>query len=237
MLFRSFRYGSDTPWVIKDINLKIPKGERVGIIGITGSGKSTVVDLLMGLLEPTQGKIIVDGQLISQDDVRRSWQRAVAHVPQSIFLVDATIGENIAFGVPHDQIDFDRVRKAAQQAQIAEFIESRPEAYNAIVGERGIRLSGGQRQRIGIARALYKQASVLIFDEATSALDIYNENKILKEIYENKKDKTLIIISHRNNTVKYCDSIYVMEGGKIIDNGPFEQIIKKHSYLKETAIT
>ena len=223
----SFRYGSDTPWVIKDINLKIPKGERVGIIGITGSGKSTVVDLLMGLLKPTQGKIIVDGHPINRDDARRSWQRTVAHVPQSIFLVDATIGENIAFGVPHNQIDFDRVRKAAQQAQIAEFIESRPDGYNAFVGERGVRLSGGQRQRIGIARALYKQASVLIFDEATSALDNETEQSIIQTIENLGKDLTIFIIAHRLTTLSNCSMIVELSDLGVKKVGSYSDMINK----------
>jgi len=223
----SFRYGSDTPWVIQDINLKIPKGARVGIIGITGSGKSTVVDLLMGLLKPTQGKIIVDGHPINRDDARRSWQRTVAHVPQSIFLVDATIGENIAFGVPHNQIDFDRVRKAAQQAQIAEFIESRPDGYNAFVGERGVRLSGGQRQRIGIARALYKQASVLIFDEATSALDNETEQSIIQTIENLGKDLTIFIIAHRLTTLSNCSMIVELSDLGVKKVGSYSDMINK----------
>lgn len=163
-----FRYGSDGPWVLDGINLTISKGSRIGFIGSTGSGKSTALDLLMSLLEPTQGKILVDGRPIN-NEIRRAWQCTIAHVPQSIFLSDAAIAENIAFGVSPGQIDLNLVQRCAQQAQIAEFIESRPEGYSAFVGERGIRLSGGQRQRIGIARALYKKATVLIFDEATSS--------------------------------------------------------------------
>ena len=165
-----FRYSSDGPWVLDGVNFNIPKGDRVGFVGRTGSGKSTVLDLLMGLLEPNEGQILVDGQPISGNRLR-AWQRSIAHVPQTIYLADTTLAENIAFGVPPDTIDLDQVQQAARQAQIADFIESSPEGYQAYVGEHGIRLSGGQRQRIGIARALYKQASVLVFDEATSALD------------------------------------------------------------------
>ncbi len=150
--------------MLDGINLIIAKGARVGFVGSTGSGKSTVLDLVMGLLEPTHGRILVDGQPVSHE-YRRAWQRTVAHVPQSIFLADASVAENIAFGVPPQLIDLERARRAAEQAHIAEFIESRPHGYGEIAGERGVRLSGGQRQRIGIARALYKQASVLIFDE------------------------------------------------------------------------
>ncbi len=224
-----FKYNDNAPWVLEGLNLTIPKGTRVGIIGATGSGKSTVLDLLMGLLEPTQGQILVGGESISLDH-KRAWQRTVAHVPQSIFLTDATIAENIAFGVLPDQIDFDRVRCAAQQARIADFIESRPEAYSAKVGERGVRLSGGQSQRIGIARALYKQASVLIFDEATSALDNKTEDAVMQAIDGLSKDLTLIIIAHRLTTLKNCDVIVRLEGGRVCAETAYANIIniEKH---------
>ena len=174
----SFRYAADGPWILERFNLSIPRGARVGFVGSTGGGKSTMMDLLMGLLTPTEGEILVDGEPIHGARTR-AWQRAVVHVPQSIYLADATMAENIAFGVPRHAIDLARVRAAARRAQIAEFIESAPEGYDAIVGERGIRLSGGQRQRIGIARALYKQASVLVLDEATSSLDNLTEQLVL----------------------------------------------------------
>jgi ABC-type multidrug transport system fused ATPase/permease subunit len=208
----SFRYNSNGPWVIEDVNLSISKGARVGIVGATGSGKSTAVDLLMSLLEPTQGQILVDGQPVDFEN-KRAWQRTIAHVPQSIYLSDATIAENIAFGIPLDQIDLVRVRQAAQQAMIAEFVEGRPESYSAIVGERGVRLSGGQRQRIGIARALYKRASVLIFDEATSALDNETEQAVMQEIEGLSKDLTIFIIAHRLTTLKNCDVIIKLDVG------------------------
>ena len=172
---------SDGPWVLDGVSFNIPKGSRIGFVGVTGSGKTTLMDLLMGLLDPTEGQILVDGFPITGDRCR-SWQRKIAHVPQSIFLADITIAENIALGVPRKGIDMDRVRQAAQQAQIAEFIESRRNGYNEFVGERGIRLSGGQCQRIGIARALYKQASVLVFDEATSSLDNATEQAVMESI-------------------------------------------------------
>jgi ABC-type multidrug transport system fused ATPase/permease subunit len=210
----SFRYNSNTPWVLKGLNLTIPKGARVGIIGSTGSGKSTALDLLMGLLEPTQGVILVDGKPIKPDN-QRAWQLTIAHVPQSIFLADSTIAENIAFGIPPDQIDLDRVRKAAQQAKIADFIESGSEGYGAVVGERGVRLSGGQSQRIGIARALYKQASVLVFDEATSALDNETEKDVMRAIDILNKNVTIFIIAHRVNTLNGCDYIFKLEGGGV----------------------
>jgi len=225
-----FRYGSNSPWVLNGINLTIPKGARVGFVGRTGSGKSTVLDILMGLLEPTQGKVLVDGQPLTHE-LMRAWQRTIAHVPQSIFLADDTIAGNIAFGITPDQIDLERVRMAAKQARIAEFIESRPEGYNAIVGERGVRLSGGQRQRIGIARALYKQANVLIFDEATSALDSETEQSVMQAIEGLSEDLTIFIVAHRLSTLKNCHMIVQLEHGKINNKYSYEQLINTNNAL------
>jgi ATP-binding cassette subfamily B protein len=226
-----FQYSRNSPWVLDGVELTISKGARVGIIGSTGSGKSTLLDLLMGLLEPTRGKIMVDGCVLDQTN-QRAWQRTVAHVPQSIFLSDASIAENIAFGISAGKIDFNRVRTAAQQAQISDFIESRVEGYGAAVGERGVRLSGGQRQRIGIARALYKQASVLIFDEATSALDNETELAVMHTIEGLSKDLTLFIIAHRLTTLKNCDVVIKLEGGKneLISN--FDSILNNEMSAK-----
>jgi ABC-type multidrug transport system fused ATPase/permease subunit len=176
-----FRYRHDGPWVLQDFNLSIPKGGRIGIVGATGSGKSTVLDLLMGLLDPERGEILVDAVPVVGEQLG-AWQQLIAHVPQHIYLADSSIAENIAFGVARESIDRDRVRNAARQAHIAEFIESSTGGYDAHVGERGIRLSGGQRQRIGIARALYKRANVLVFDEATSALDSVTESSVMEAI-------------------------------------------------------
>lgn len=227
----SFRYSSHAPWVLDGIDLTIPKGARVGIIGSTGSGKSTALDLLMGLLEPTQGAILVDGQPISHL-TKCAWQRSIAHVPQNIFLADSTIAENIAFGIPLDQIDFVRVRKAAEHARLSEFIESRPDGYNAIVGERGVRLSGGQRQRIGIARALYKQASVLIFDEATSALDSGTELEVMSAIEGLSEHLTIFIIAHRLTTLRSCNVIVKLDCGRISAQYTYEQLINTAEILK-----
>jgi ATP-binding cassette subfamily B protein len=202
----SFRYSSETPWIFKDLSLTIPKGSRVGFIGTTGSGKSTLLDIIMGLLQPTEGDLEIDNQVVTPANYR-AWQAHIAHVPQAIFLADSTIEENIAFGIPKDQIDSLRVRQAAQQAQVAVVIESWPDQYQTIVGERGVRLSGGQRQRIGIARALYKQADVIIFDEATSALDNETEQSVIQAIEGLNKDLTLLIIAHRISTLKNCTQI------------------------------
>ena len=201
-----FRYTYETPWVIDNLSVKIPKGARVGFVGKTGSGKSTCLDLLMGLLKPSSGRITVDGTVIDERNLR-SWQRNIAHVPQAIYLADTSLAENIAFGVPPQNIDMKRVKQAARQAHIADFIESSPQGYQALVGERGIRLSGGQRQRIGIARALYKQATVLVFDEATSALDHETEQAVMEAIEGLSADLTILIIAHRLTTLKNCTQI------------------------------
>ena len=220
-----FRYAGEGPWVLDGLNLTIPKGARVGIVGSTGCGKSTTLDLLMGLLIPTEGELQVDGQLISGIRVR-AWQKTIAHVPQSIFLADSTLAENIAFGVPREAIIMSRVRLAASQAQIADFIESLPEGYQTLVGERGIRLSGGQRQRIGIARALYKRASVLVFDEATSALDNATEQTVIEAIESLNRDLTILLVAHRLSTVQNCDIIVEMEHGRVVAQGTYKQLIE-----------
>ena len=221
-----FRYGLQTPFVLKQLNLTITKGSRVGFIGMTGSGKSTLLDIVMGLLQPTEGTLEIDNQTVTSAN-HRSWQAHIAHVPQAIFLADSTIEENIAFGVPKDQIDIERVRQAAQQAQIAESIESWPMQYQTFVGERGIRLSGGQRQRIGIARALYKQADVIIFDEATSALDNETEQAVMQAIEGLSKDLTLLIIAHRLTTLKNCTQIVELGEGGIKRLGTYKEIVNQ----------
>jgi len=229
-----FRYGSDSPWVLDGLDLTIPKGTRVGLVGMTGSGKSTTLDLLMGLLEPTERQILVDGQPIEGARLR-AWQRTIAHVPQSIFLADITLAENIAFGVTPKAIDLDRVRLAARQAQIADFVESLPKGYEALVGERGVRLSGGQRQRIGIARALYKQASVLVFDEATSALDNATEQSVMDAIEGLNRDLTILLIAHRLTTVRRCDNIVELEHGRVVAQGTYEQLLESSPSFRSMA--
>jgi ATP-binding cassette, subfamily B, bacterial PglK len=180
----------------------------------------------MGLLQPTEGTLEVDGQRVMPSN-NRAWQVHIAHVPQAIFLADCTIEENIAFGVPKDQIDAQRVSQAARQAQIADSIESWPKQYQTIIGERGIRLSGGQRQRIGIARALYKQADVIIFDEATSALDNETEKAVMQAIENLSKDLTLLIIAHRLTTLKSCTQIVELSEGSIKRTGSYQDIVNQ----------
>ncbi len=209
----AFRYGPDQPMILEGVEIVIEKGDRVGIIGKTGSGKTTFVDLLMGLLDPVTGYVEVDGVRLTKGN-QGAWQRHIAHVPQNIFLTDNSIAENIAFGIPRAEIDLDRVKRAALQAQIAADVESWPDGYETRVGERGIRLSGGQRQRIGIARALYKQADVIVFDEATSALDGETERAVMKAIESLSGELTVFVIAHRRSTLKNCSKIIeVVKGG------------------------
>jgi ATP-binding cassette subfamily B protein len=222
----AFRYSSLTPWVLMDLNITIPKGSRIGFVGSTGSGKSTLLDIVMGLLQPTLGELEIDGQAISPSN-QRAWQAHIAHVPQAIYLADSTIEENIAFGVAKSEIDAQRVRIAAHQAQIADTIESWPNQYQTFVGERGIRLSGGQRQRIGIARALYKRADVIIFDEATSALDNETEQAVMQSIEGLGDGITLLIIAHRLTTLKNCSKIVEFGGGGIKRVGSYEDIVNR----------
>jgi ABC-type multidrug transport system fused ATPase/permease subunit len=209
----SFSYPLGNRPALESISLSIPKGMRVGFAGRTGSGKSTLMDIVLGLLHPDSGRILVDGVELT-DENRSAWQAQIAHVPQVIYLADVNVAQNIAFGVPAGEIDMGRVRRCAEQAELADVIEALPQGYDTLVGERGIRLSGGQRQRIGIARALYKQASVLVFDEATSALDNETEAAVMTAIDGLSKDLTILIIAHRLSTLENCDMIVQLQAGK-----------------------
>ena len=222
----SFRYTPQTPWVLHNLDLTISKGSRIGFIGTTGCGKSTLLDIIMGLLQPNEGTLEIDKQIITSNNTR-SWQAHIAHVPQAIFLADSTIEENIAFGVPKNKIDHELVKQAARQAQIADIIETWQKQYNTFVGERGIRLSGGQRQRIGIARALYKQADVIIFDEATSALDNNTEQAVMQAIESLDKEITVLMIAHRLTTLKNCTQIVELGDGGIKSIGTYDDIVSK----------
>lgn len=218
-----FRYGEGQDWVLQDLCLQIPANQTVAFVGSTGSGKSTTADLILGLLTPQRGQLCVDGVPLLGNQLR-AWQNTVAHVPQSIFLSDGSITENIAFGVDPTAVDFEQVQQAAKLAQIAGFVESLPAGYDTYVGERGVRLSGGQRQRIGIARALYKRASVIVFDEATSALDNATEQEVMAAIEDLSGELTIILIAHRLTTVEKCDCIFELHQGKVIHQGKFQEL-------------
>ena len=211
--------------ILNRISLAIPKGSKVGFIGDTGSGKSTLIDIIMGLLEPEDGTLFIDDTLVNATNVR-SWQLNIAHVPQFIFLTDSTITENIAFGVEKESIDFERVKFAAEKAKIADTIDSWNKKYDTIIGERGVRLSGGQRQRIGIARALYKKSSVIIFDEATSSLDSQTETEVMSSLDDLESGLTILMVAHRVTTLRNCDLIIKLEKGQIKQIGTFAELIK-----------
>ena len=230
----SFDYEEGMRATLRNINLQVKKGKSVGIIGKSGSGKSTLVDIMLGLLEPQKGGVYFDDKNIKNE--LSLWQKQIGYIPQDIYLLDDSIKKNITFGLKDDEIDEKLLLQTLKIAQLKDFVDTLPDAINTFIGNRGVKLSGGERQRIGIARAMYNLPKIMVFDEATSSLDIENENKILDEIYENRDDKTLIIISHRNNTVKYCDLIYVLEDGKLIDQGSFKEIFNKYGYLKEMNI-
>lgn len=231
-----FRYTRDGPWVLEGLNLQIPKGARIGLVGATGSGKSTALDLLMGLLEPTKGLVAVDNQPITGSRLR-AWQRNIAHVPQSVYLADASLAENIAFGVPIAEIDMARVREVARLAQLAAFIESGKGGYQALVGERGVRLSGGQRQRIGIARALYKKAKVLVFDEATSALDNVTEQAVMDAIENLDRELTILVIAHRLTTIQRCDRVIELDRGRLVAQGSYDQLLRNSQSFRAMAVS
>jgi len=229
----SFRYTKQGPWVLEGINLKLPKGRRIGFVGVTGSGKSTLIDIIMGLLPPTDGELLIDNQPVN-DKNRRAWQVRIAHVPQNIYLSDCSIEENIAFSVPKDQIDHQLVKKVTEQAQMTEVIEQLRDGYQTIVGEHGIRLSGGQRQRIGIARALYKKANVIVLDEATSSLDNETEQAVMQAIEGLGRELTILIIAHRLTTLRGCDQIVSLDKkNNAIQILRYEEIIGYESKKKE----
>lgn len=220
----TFAYPGNRGTALSDIDLAIAPGARIGLVGPSGSGKSTFVDLLLGLLEPTSGEVLIDGVPLGET-TRAGWQAAVAHVPQAIFLADGSIAENIAFGRSGGGIDQDRVREAARLAELDAFIATLPQGYDTFVGERGVRLSGGQRQRIGIARALYKQARVLVLDEATSALDEATEAAVMQAVSQLPRELTLVIVAHRLSTLKLCEQIVRLEAGRVAEQGSYAQVI------------
>jgi ABC-type multidrug transport system fused ATPase/permease subunit len=220
----AYRYPGAPDWAVRGLSLNIRKNTSVALVGATGCGKTTVVDLLMGLLPPGEGTLSVDGATVDDANVAR-WRRLVGHVPQQIFLFDDTVARNIAFGIPDSEINMEQVERAARLARLHDFVVDLPQRYATVVGERGIRISGGERQRIGIARALYHDPELLVLDEATSALDNVTENAVLDALQTLAGRKTIVMVAHRLSSVKGCDVICVMDAGRIVEHGRYSELI------------
>ncbi|WP_394180940.1 ABC transporter ATP-binding protein [Marinomonas posidonica] len=229
-----FQYPGKDKLALDKVNIVVPANNIIGIVGSSGSGKSTTIDLLLGLLSPMSGKLYIDEVELTLNN-KRNWQDKVGFVPQSIYLSEGTIAENVAFGVPFSKIDLSQVKKALSLAHLTELVDQLPRGVNTQVGERGVQLSGGQRQRIGIARALYHEANVLVFDEATSALDGITEKIIMEAIHDFCGQKTIVMIAHRLKTIKKCNIIYMMEDGKVVDKGTYEELLSCNAKFKEMA--
>ena len=228
----SYAYPLAEKLALNNINMTIQCKQTIGFVGSTGSGKTTLADIILGILSPKNGSLLIDGQIITEKN-RREWQKLIGYVPQNIFLADASVAENIAFGVEPSKIDHDQVKKAARVANLDNFIEKEmPHGYKSEVGERGVRLSGGQRQRIGIARAMYHQPDILILDEATSALDNITEHEVMDAVNALGQEITIILIAHRLSTVQSCDNLFFLQDGRIEDHGTFDELIKKNQKFK-----
>ncbi len=233
----SFTYPEAQQPAIEDLSLTIPAQSITGFVGKTGSGKTTAVDLILGLLRPQEGEIVIDGTPL-QDENLRSWQQNIGYVPQHIYLSDDTVARNIAFGVSPDEIDMESVREAARRAHIYDFVEEElPETWQTVVGERGVKLSGGQRQRIGIARALYHNPSVLVFDEATSALDQSTEKSVMEAIYELEGEHTILLIAHRLSTVQRANNVLMLEDGRKVGEGTYDELMNEHARFRSMALS
>jgi ATP-binding cassette subfamily C protein len=233
----SFRYPGAKEPAITNLSLEIPAHTTVGFVGKTGSGKTTTVDLILGLLRPQEGVIAADGTALRGEAIRR-WQQSVGYVPQQIYLADDTVARNIAFGVPEEEIDMEQVRDAARRAHIFDFVEEElPVRWDTVVGERGVKLSGGQRQRIGIARALYHRPSVLVFDEATSALDQATEASVMEAIYALDDNHTILMIAHRLSTVRRADNIVMLERGRKVGEGTYNELAHRHGKFRSMALS
>ena len=221
----NFRYEMTDEDVLKNVNISVQRGEAVGFVGQSGSGKSTLIDILLGLLDPKTGSVLINSRSIGQ--VKRQWQHIVGYIPQTIFLMDDSLRRNIAIGIADSEIDEVAIHDALKSAQLEDFVASLPEGLDTVVGERGVRLSGGQRQRIGIARALYHRPSVLVLDEATSSLDTETEKGVMQAVQALQGDKTVIIVAHRLSTVEYCDRLYRLDAGRIVDEGTFDEVMNR----------
>jgi ABC-type multidrug transport system fused ATPase/permease subunit len=249
----TFSYPKADKPALSNLSLQIPAKSTIALVGTTGSGKTTAVDLILGLLKPDTGRMLVDGLAIiegemidrksehlpaERKDIVRKWQRALGYVPQQIYLADDTVAANIAFGIPEEDIDMDAVIRAANIAELHGFVDKElPRGYQTLVGERGVRLSGGQRQRIGIARALYHDPTVLIFDEATSALDNLTEHAVMSAVHNLSKAKTIILIAHRLTTVRSCDCIYMLEKGVIVGSGTYDELYAENLSFRKLVQT
>jgi len=227
-----FRYPTKSNPVLNQLNMEIKANTVVGIVGPSGSGKSTAIDIFLGLISPTKGQLLIDGKPITSEN-RRAWQNTIGFVPQSIFLSEGSIAENVAFGISENDIDLEQVNKALNLAHLDELVQVFPEGIHTKVGERGVQLSGGQRQRIGIARALYHEAQVLVFDEATSALDGITEKLIMQAIHDFSGQKTIIMIAHRLKTVQKCDTIFMIDQGRVVDQGTYNGLLKTNQQFME----
>ena len=220
----SYSYPNADQDSLSNVSINLLKGTCVGIIGKSGSGKSTLVDIALGLLKPRQGRILLDEKDISGDLNQYSWQKMIGYVPQEIYLSDATLRCNIAFGLESTEVSDERVWKCLEDANLKDLVKSLPDGLDTMMGERGTRLSGGQRQRVGIARALYQNPSLIVFDEATSALDSESEKSIMDTVYKLKKDKTFIIVAHRLSTIENCDVVYKIDNGRVVNCGSLEEV-------------
>jgi ATP-binding cassette, subfamily B, bacterial PglK len=221
-----FRYDRNAPPVLRSVDLTISPGESIGIVGPTGGGKSTLLDVITGLLSPSEGRVLIDG--INLGRCTKAWQRCLGVVPQTIFLIDDTVRRNIALGVSDKEIDEERIAQAVELAQLSSFLEDLPDGLNTMVGERGVRMSGGQRQRVAIARAMYRDPPVLIFDEGTSALDNLTEAEFMAALDRLGGDRTLITVAHRLTTVRRCDRIAIVEAGRIVDSGTYDELLARN---------
>jgi ABC-type multidrug transport system fused ATPase/permease subunit len=228
-----FSYPNSSSYNLKNINIEIKARSKVAFVGVSGSGKTTTIDLILGLLRVSKGHIEVDGKIIKENNIR-AWQKNIGYVPQNIYLADDTIASNIAFGVDIDKIDYQAVERAAKIASIHNFIANDlKKKYQTIVGERGIRLSGGQRQRIGIARAFYYKPQVIILDEATSSLDDITEQAVMNSIYSLDHESTIILVAHRLRTIKGCDQIFLLNGGEIKAKGNYKELMLSNKTFKK----
>ena len=230
----NFKYEVKDDYVVKDLNLIIKSNETIGIVGKSGSGKSTIIDLIAGLIFPNSGKILIDGNNLTEQN-KQLWQQNISLVSQSIFLSDSSIAENIAFGVPKNEIDNNKIKIALEKSQLIDFVDKLPNGPNTFIGERGVQLSGGQRQRVAIARSLYSESKLLIFDEATSSLDGITEEAVINSIKNIQHTKTVVIVAHRLASVKNCDVIYFIENGKVVDSGSYDGLLNRNASFKKMA--